>query len=361
MKKLIAGILIIVLLLGAVACSQAGEEPVTWTDESSQGQNSVPEAPPKGGVTVPSTTTPPSIGYPQTPGEDYEHGNGESVSIDRMIIRTGDMYLVVEDVASNSWQERERTMGNISIRVLAEHFDEAIRALRGMAVEVNRESTSGRDVTEEYVDLSARLSNLEASEAQLLQLMEQAGNVTEILEVQRELTSTRSEIEQIKGKMQYLEDSSSTSLIQVYLEQSKLTVEFYADTRSVKEGEDIRFTSEISGGFSPYTYAWDFGDGNTSTEDNPRHSYKSDGDYTVTLKVTDDRGGTADYERTDYVTVLPGWDAGNIVGGAWNGLVGFGRVLVNILIWLGIFSPVWIIIGLIIYFAVRRRRNKKAQ
>jgi len=380
MKKLIAGILIIVLLLGAVACSQAGEEPVTWTDESAQGQSSVPGTPPKGGVTVPSTTTPPSIGYPQTPGEDYEHGNGESVSIDRMIIRTGDMYLVVEDVAltmeqivsladtyggwvvnSNSWQERERTMGNISIRVLAEHFDEAIRALRGMAVEVNQESTSGRDVTEEYVDLSARLSNLEASEAQLLQLMEQAGNVTEILEVQRELTSTRSEIEQIKGKMQYLEDSSSTSLIQVYLEQSKLTVEFYADTRSVKEGEDIRFTSEISGGFSPYTYAWDFGDGNTSTEDNPRHSYKSDGDYTVTLKVTDDRGGTADYERTDYVTVLPGWDAGNIVGGAWNGLVGFGRVLVNILIWLGIFSPVWIIIGLIIYFAARRRRNKKAQ
>ena len=378
MKKLIAGILIIVLLFVAVACAEAETGPTHVADESTgQGVNS--GAPSKDGVTVPRPTTPPPLA-PQEPDDDYEYSNGESISIDRMIIRTGDMYLVVEDVAvtmaqiialagtyegwvvdSNVWQDGDRKVGNISIRVLAEHFDEAIRDLRGMAVEVKQETTSGRDVTEEYVDLGARLSNLEASEAQLLDLMEQAGTVAEILEVQRELTKTRSEIESIKGRMQYLEESSSTSLIRVSLEQSKLSVEFFADTRSVKEGESIRFTAEISGGFSPYTYEWDFGDGNTSTEANPRHSYKSDGDYTVTLKVTDDRGGTADNERAGYVTVLRSWDVGRVAEAAWNGLAGFGKVLVNILIWLGYFSPVWIVIGLIIYFIVRRRRNKKAQ
>ena len=378
MKKLIAGILIVVLLLGAVACAEAESGPTHVADEGTgQGVNS--GAPSKDGVTVPRPTTPPSLA-PQEPGDDYEYGNGESVSVDRMIIRTGDMYLVVEDVAvtmeqivalagtyqgwvvdSNVWQDGDRKVGNISIRVLAEHFDDTIRALRGMAVEVRQETTSGRDVTEEYVDLGARLSNLEASEAQLLDLMDQAGTVADILEVQRELTKTRSEIESIKGRMQYLEESSSTSLIRVSLEQSKLAVEFFADTRSVKEDEYIRFNSEISGGFSPYTYEWDFGDGNTSTEANPRHSYKSDGDYTVTLKVTDDRGGTADYERADYITVLRSWDVGRVAEAAWNGLAGFGKVLVNILIWLGYFSPVWIVIGLVIYFIVRRRRNKKAQ
>ena len=380
MKKLIAGILIAMLLLGTVACAASEEMPTHVADEETgQGVDSGYGSPSKGGVTVPQPTTPPTLS-PQEPGDDYEYGDGESVSIDRMIIRTGDMYLVVEDVAvtmeqivalavtyqgwvvdSNVWQDGDRKVGNISIRVLAENFDDAIHALRNMAVEVRQETTSGRDVTEEYVDLSARLSNLEASEAQLLDLMEQAGTVAEILEVQRELTKTRSEIESIKGRMQYLEESSATSLIRVSLEQSKLAVEFFADTRSVKEGETIRFTSEISGGFSPYTYTWDFGDGNTSTEANPRHSYKSDGDYTITLKVTDDRGGTADYERTDYITVIRSWDAGHIAEAAWNGLAGFGKVLVNILIWLGIFSPVWIIIGLIIYLSVRRRRNKKAQ
>ena len=46
-----------------------------------------------------------------------------------------------------------------------------------MAVEVTSESTSGQDVTEEYVDLSAKLRNLEATETQLLKLMEKAGKV----------------------------------------------------------------------------------------------------------------------------------------------------------------------------------------
>jgi len=379
-KKLIAGVLIVVILFGVIACAAADEAPTHVANEdTNQGSDSVYGIPSKDGVTVPRATTPPTSS-PQEPGDDYEYGNGESVTVDRMIIRTGDMYLVVEDVAvtmeqiaalagtyqgwvvdSNVWQDGDRKVGNISIRVLAEYFDDTIRALRGMAVEVRQETTSGRDVTEEYVDLSARLSNLEASETQLLDLMEQAGTVAEILEVQRELTKTRSEIESIKGRMQYLEESSSTSFIRISLEQSKLAVEFFADTRNIKEGEYIQFTSEISGGFSPYTYEWDFGDGNTSTEANPRHSYKSDGDYSITLKVTDDRGGTADYDRVGYINVLRSWDVGRIAETAWNGLASFGKVLVNILIWLGIFSPVWIIIGLIIYLLVRRRRNKKTQ
>jgi PKD repeat protein len=376
MKRVILGFLIIVLLLGAVACGEA---------EVAQSPAEEPGAPSKGGVTSPAYTTTPTIAPVPEPVEDdegtyYSNSDDSLLPADRMIVRTGDMQLVVEDVGSaieqisalantyggwvvnsNSWQERDRTMGNISIRVLAENFEDTIRAIRGMAVEVRQESTSGRDVTEEYVDLSARLSNLEASEQQLLALMEETGNVTEILEVQRELTKTRGEIEQTRGRMQYLEESSSTSLIQVYLEQSKLTVEFYADTRSVKEGKKVRFSPEVSGGFAPYTYEWDFGDGNTSTEDSPVHEYNDDGTYTVSLKVTDDRGNTVDYERADYITVLPGWNPGNIVSGAWDGLVGFGHVIVNIIIWLGIFSPVWIIIGLIIYLIARRRRNKKVE
>jgi hypothetical protein len=294
-----------------------------------------------------------------------------------MIIRTGDMQLVVADVAaaivqisnlaksyggfvvsSNSWQERDRMMGSISIRVVVERFDEALKALRALAVEVRSESTSGQDVTEEYIDLTARLKNLEAAEAQLLKLMEQAGKVTDILEVQRELVKTRGEIEQTKGRMQYLEKSSSMSNIQVNLEQSKLTVEFNAETRNVKEGVKIQFHPIVAGGFYPYSYQWDFGDGKTSTEESPTHAYKSDGTYTVSLKVTDDRGNTDTYTRTDYINVLPGWSAGNIAGSAWNGLVGFFRVLADIIIWVGIFIPLWIIIGVIVYFAWWRRRKK---
>jgi hypothetical protein len=305
-------------------------------------------------------------------------GADQSWAGERLIIRTANMYLVVEDVASalqqitqlagtykgfvvssNSWQEQERMMGNIAIRVEVASFDAAMGALRGLAVEVRSESTSGQDVTEEYVDLEARLHNLEVTRVQLEKLLEKTSEkVTDILEVQRELSSVTGEIEQTKGRMQYLEKSSSMSLIQINLEQSKLTVEFNADPRSVKVGRDIWFYPTVSGGFQPYSYEWDFGDSSTSTDAQPSHAYKSDGTYTVSLKVTDDRGSTVPKQRDDYITVIAGWKASNTATSAWNGLVGFGHVLVNLLIWLGYFSPLWIVIGLIVYFAWWRRRKK---
>jgi len=311
-----------------------------------------------------------------------EVGLGQPWAAERMIVRTGDMSLVVTDVpvaidqitgmadgfdgyvvSSRVWQERERLIGSIAIRVPAEHFDDAMRVLREMAVDVTSERTSSKDVTEEYVDLTAKLQNLEATEEQLLRIMEKAETVEDILDVQRELTKTRGEIEQTKGRMQYLERTSATSLIEVRLEQSKLDVEITANRAVVKEREKVRFYSEIAGGFAPYSYEWDFGDGNTSTGQNPVHAYKAAGSYTVSLTVTDDRGNTDTETRSEYITVLSGWRAGGIASSAWNGLVTFGQVLADIFIWVGIFSPVWIVIGGIVYGIIywRRRRQKKAQ
>ncbi len=57
------------------------------------------------------------------------------------------------------------------------------------------------------------------------------------------------------------------------------------------DGYKVTFTntSTVSG---TVTYAWDFGDGETSTEKNPVHTYANKGEYTVTLTVTDEQGGT---------------------------------------------------------------------
>jgi hypothetical protein len=80
----------------------------------------------------------------------------------------------------------------------------------------------------------------------------------------------------------------------------------------------------------------------------------------VSLTVTDDRGNTETETREDYITVLPGWQPGNVVSGAWSALVGFGRGLVNVLIYLGIFSPVWLAIGAVAYLVYRRRRKERS-
>ncbi len=161
--------------------------------------------------------------------------------------------------------------------------------------------------------------------------------------------------------MQYLERTSAMSLININLEQSRLEVRFSASKVTVKEGEQVRFDSNVGGGVAPYSYQWDFGDGSTSTESHPLHAYRSDGTYTVVLTVTDDRGGEDTEERPDYITVLPGWSAGSIASGAWNGLVGFGRVLANIFIWTGVFSPVWVFIGLVVLLIWWRGKKKAKQ
>jgi PKD repeat protein len=57
-------------------------------------------------------------------------------------------------------------------------------------------------------------------------------------------------------------------------------------------GESIQFTGSASGGTSPYSFSWDFGDGSSSTEQNPTHSYNAEGEYTVILTVTDDEDKT---------------------------------------------------------------------
>ena len=387
MKRLVIISTLIVLAAALFACAapQSAEAPVPAPAPTPapapapeivipQAPGVVVETPPKesGGVAVPAPTP--------APAPVPTNGNDSYIETDRMIIRTANMQLVVDDVRdtinniaqlaqdqegyvvnSSSWKEGERVVGQITIRVPSADFNYAMSVLRSMAVEVTSETTSAQDVTEEYVDLEATLRNLEATEAQLLKLMEKAVEVKDILSVQSELSRVQQDIERTKGRMQYLERTSSMSLIQVTLEQSKLEVWLSANKVTVKEGEEIRFDGDVGGGVRPYSYEWDFGDGSTSTDSNPRYKYKSKGTYTVTLTVIDDRGNQDIEKRSDYITVLPGWSAGSIVDSAWNGLVTFGRALANILIWLGIFSPVWIAIGLILYFAWWRRRKRRAR
>ncbi len=368
MKRLSIALALVIILLGT-ACAKA-PAPSVSKDESS-------------GITILPRPTPvptpvPALAPPVTivlPSEEA----GQSEVADRMIIRTGNLSLVVNDVTASvdqitrltdnfkgyvvsarSWREGERLVGSITVRVPATQFADAMRAIRALAVEVTSETTSSKDVTEEYVDLTAKLRNLEAAETQLLRIMEKATKVDEILAVQRELTNVRGEIEQTKGRMQYLERSSETSLIEVRLEQAKLEVKFTANKVRVKKGEEVSFSGQIAGGFTPYSYEWDFGDKTTSSDSYPRHAYKASGTYTVSLRVTDDRGNTDTETRKEYITVLPGWSAGSVASSAWNGLITFGQVLGTIAIWVGYFSPVWIIVGVIVYFGYFRRKRRKA-
>ncbi len=303
--------------------------------------------------------------------------SGGAAAVDRMVVRDGNLQIVVKDVAgtidniakfatdfggfvvaSQKWKDGERNMGTISIRILAENYDKAITSIRALAMTVMNETSNSQDVTQEYVDLDSRVKTLEATETQLLKIMETATKTEDVLSIQRELTSVRGQIEQAQGRMLYLQRTSSTSLLTIQLNEAVLDLKFSADKIMVNTGDDVHFTSDVSGGFTPYNYLWDFGDGKTSVEKSPAHGYADSGNYSVTLKVTDDRGYTNSLTRSQYITVEGNWSPADIAKGAWGGFAAFGRVMVNIFIWVGIFSPLWIVILGIIWLTYWRKRKK---
>jgi len=177
----------------------------------------------------------------KTVAKEGQAAEADIGSIDqRMIIRTGDLTLVVSDtsaalekiksivaglkgyvVTSNAWHEEQQVRARLTLRVPAESFDAALEQIKAVANKVDREDTSGKDVTEEYSDLDARLRNLEATEKELRELLtqvrERTGKAEEIMAVYRELTNVRGQIEQLKGRMQYLERLTAMATINVEL------------------------------------------------------------------------------------------------------------------------------------------------
>jgi hypothetical protein len=163
-----------------------------------------------------------------------------NASEERMIVRTADLSLVVGDaeaaaaeikgiatglggyvVSTQLWRDDDLLRGTITVRVPAESLDAALERFKQLAIRVERESGGSRDVTEEYTDLDAQLRNLEATEQELRQLLsevrEKTGEAEDILSVHRELTNIRAQIEQLKGRMQYLERTAAMSAVSIEL------------------------------------------------------------------------------------------------------------------------------------------------
>lgn len=111
----------------------------------------------------------------------------------------------------------------LTLRLPAEKFNETMTALRDMAMEVTQETIGTQDVTQEYVDLESRLRALEAKADRLEQLMEEAEDTEAVLAVYEQLSQTQIEIEQTKGRMQYLERSAAMATITVSLTPDALS------------------------------------------------------------------------------------------------------------------------------------------
>ncbi|HSL31408.1 MAG TPA: DUF4349 domain-containing protein, partial [Anaerolineales bacterium] len=159
----------------------------------------------------------------------------------RMIIKNADVRLMVKDtdiaidratqviadaggyiVSSRVWYQdyygNNLKYATVTIGIPVEEFERALVKLRDLAVRVVDEVASGDDVTEQYVDLQSQLTNLEATRARIQEFLQDAKTIDEALRINQELANIESQIEQIKGRMNYLNDRAAYSTITINFE-----------------------------------------------------------------------------------------------------------------------------------------------
>ena len=252
----------------------------------------------------------------------------------RIIIYTVDMTLEVADVVASvdtvsalaremggwvvSTNRAQKHRGFIAIRVPVDRLDEVVGRLRSIAADVKAENSSSRDVTDEYVDLTARLSNLEATETVLRRLFDRAETVEEALKVQQSLTDVQGEIESLKGRINLIEQTSAFSLVNVTLELEPQDMDVDAGGEQVAGvGQPVRFRAFFKPpeGLEHFTFTWDFGDG-SPTVFSDRTAQTADEGTRVTAPVTHFYGDEEDSPFFAEVTITGTGDSGVAEGKA---------------------------------------------
>jgi hypothetical protein len=113
-----------------------------------------------------------------------------------------------------------RSSNTIVIRVPAKDFDNLLNDATSGVDKFESKEINVKDVTEEFLDIQARLKTKKELESRFLDLLKQAKTVTEILEIEKQIGELRSDIESIEGRLKYLEDQVSLSTLTMTFYQS---------------------------------------------------------------------------------------------------------------------------------------------
>ena len=105
--------------------------------------------------------------------------------------------------------------GRLVMRIPQAHFETVLGALKSGARKEESEQRGGQDITEEFYDLAARLTNKQKTEKRFQEILQSASSVEDILAVERELSRLREEIERLKGRKRYLQDRVRLSTITI--------------------------------------------------------------------------------------------------------------------------------------------------
>ena len=247
-----------------------------------------------------------SLMVKEVSGSPVNPDNGQSINIsDRKISKNAQLEIKVKSlddsmnfitnktnsykgyiVSSSSYApntDYETKTANISLRVPSDSLDQFLKEIKTYAKETIHESIFTQDITEEYIDVKAKITSMESSEQRLTKLLDKTESVKEIVEVEKELSRLRADIDSLKGRFKFIENSVVTSLVRIYMEEIP----------------------------------------------NP-------------VSISD-----------------PSWNTRDIALDAIKALSSFGQFIISVIVFIFVFTPVWILIAGLIYGTKRlRNRNK---
>ena len=171
---------------------------------------------------------------PAAQGVGIAGGSGGGTVVDEAkIVRTGSLQLDVKDVKASLNVARDTIVGmggylgasqqssdgtsivaTVTYRIPADRWEEALQALRQLGDEVG-EQTDAAEVTNQIVDLAARIRNLQASETALVRHAAEAAKIADLLEIETRLTDVRGQIEQLTAQQKNLENQAAYGTLAV--------------------------------------------------------------------------------------------------------------------------------------------------
>lgn len=183
---------------------------------------------------------------------DEDRATAEPES-DRMVIYTADMAITMSDfqqaqsdlqslideaegyIVNSSVSDRDDSgrQGKITTRIPQRQFDDFLDQIEEIADEVEERNVNGEDVTKEHVDLESRLDAKKEVKKRLEKLMEEADDSDDLLDISDKLSETQEQMETISGQIQYLENHTSMSTVNITITEENVEVD------GVKKWDDL--------------------------------------------------------------------------------------------------------------------------
>jgi hypothetical protein len=229
--------------------------------------NSIGSEPLPAGSAAPAAEAPEAQGGGVVPDTDGGADPPSALRDDLKIVYTGSLQLVVDDLqaalakaksavaatggyigASQESNDDDYKVATITYRIPATRWEDAITSLRGIATEVVAEQTQATEVGGQIVDLDARIRNLRASEASLQEIAKGAGRISDLLEVEAQLTSVRGQIEQLEGQRAQLQDQVAYGTLVATFGTEVVQVQQTAQAWDPASDVDAAFATLIAAG-----------------------------------------------------------------------------------------------------------------